>query len=139
MFRPDLRSRRDMLAAMKGLVFSGPPLPKTSGGAEDQTGLAGKPFCLDPPGRDLLATPSAILAAACGDCKKLSILAARRYIEAGARRVELCMTVEPQLEQEHVFLRVDGRIVDPAVDAGMPVRQVGEYIAEQVWPLDYGS
>jgi hypothetical protein len=117
-----------MLRAMKGLVLAGPALPRSVGGGDE------KSFCLDPNGTDVLATPAAVLEAACGDCKKLSILAARRYIEAGARRVELCMTVDTELDQEHVFLRVDGQLVDPAVDAGMPVRTIGPYITEVVWP-----
>ena len=110
---------------MKGLVLSGPLPPRGAGGPEQG-------FCPDPAGRDILATPEEVAAAACGDCKKLSILAARRAIAEGAHLVELCMTVS-DAQEEHVFLRVDGQYVDPAVLAGMPVRQIGKFIAETVW------
>lgn len=126
MFRPDITSYRDYLAAMAGLVLTSPPLPPGDGET--------KPFCSDPSGRDYLASPEEVAAAACGDCKKLSILAARRAIDAGAAKVELCITVSDDPE-EHVFIRVDGQIRDPAQEAGMPVRQVGEFIAVMVWPV----
>ena len=127
MFRPDLRSRRDMLAAMAGLVLTSPSLPRQASGVGD-----GKGFCLDPAGRDILATPEKVLAAECADCKKLCILAARRAIDAGVRLVELCMTVTDNPE-EHVFIRVDGQYRDPAQEAGMSVRQIGAFIAVVVW------
>lgn len=138
MFRPILGSRRDMLRAMKGLVLAGPALPRSAGGRPDDHS-AGKSFCLDPNGTDILATPAAVLRAACGDCKKLSTLAARRIIDAALATntpvtVELCMTVDPDVDQEHVFLRVNGQLIDPAIEAGMPVRTIGDFIAEQVWP-----
>lgn len=128
MFRPWVPSRRAYLQAMKGLVLSSSPLPEPRG-----VGGVELPFCADGPGNDRLMTLEEVLSSTCGDCKKLSILAARRYIEAGARRVDLCMTVTPPPQDEHVFLRVDGRFVDPAVEAGMPTRQIGYFIAETVW------
>jgi hypothetical protein len=124
MFRPEVYTRRAYLQMMKGLILSSPPVTSSS---------AGQSFCADPSGRNFLVAPEEAAALACGDCKKLSILAARRYIDAGARRVDICMTVTPPPGDEHVFLRVDGRFVDPSVEAGAPIRRVGDFIAETVW------
>jgi hypothetical protein len=123
-FRPDVMTHRAYLAAMAGLVLTTP--------FQDNGEV--KLFCADPSGRDYLATPEEAAAAACGDCKKLSILAARRAIKAGAKKVELCMTVSNDSE-EHVFIRVDGQLRDPMVEAGGPVRQIGDFIAVTVWPV----
>lgn len=106
-------------------MLSGPPAGSPNDGTPG--------FCSDPPGRDVLRSPAAVLELACGDCKKLSVLAARRIIDArAARKVELCCTVTDDPE-EHVFLRVDGKLRDPAAEAGMPPRRIGAYIAEPVW------
>ncbi len=113
-----------MLAAMKGIVLSSPPLPRHGGEVQG--------YCPDPQGRDVLTTLEAALRLRCAECKKHSMIAARRAIDAGARHVELCMTVTDDPE-EHVFLRIDGRFKDPAVEAGMPVRRIGDFIAETVW------
>jgi hypothetical protein len=122
MFRPEVTSHRVLLRAMKGIILSGP----APAGSEQG-------FCSDPKGRDILTSLEEAAAASCGDCKKLSMVAARRIIESqGCRRVDLCITVSPDPE-EHVFLRVDGRYVDPAVEAGMPPRRIGAFIAETVW------
>ena len=132
MFRPEFPSRRALLAATRGLVLSGGPLP-----------LGGRlGFCSDPPGRDVLLTPAEVLHLVCGDCKKHCVLAARRVIDERATRglpgkVELCCTVSDDPE-EHMFLRVDGEIRDPAQEAGMPVREVGAFIAETVWEVPPG-
>ena len=124
MFRPDLRSRRALLAALKGEVLADGVLPPGDGP---------RAFCSDPKGRDTILTPLEILELSCADCKKLCVLAARRVIDARtARIVELCCTVSDDPE-EHVFLRIDGTIRDPAQEAGMPPRRVGDYIAETVW------
>lgn len=111
-----------MLAALRGQVLSGPSPPPRR-----------RAFCPDPPGRDVVLTPAEMIELACGDCKKLCVLEARRLIdEGGCRSVELCMTVTDDPE-EHVFLRVDGRFRDPAAEAGMPVRTIGAFLAEPVW------
>lgn len=122
---------------MKGLVLASPPLPRSVAGVEQG-------FCSDPSGRDVLVSPDEAAAAACGDCKKLSMIAARRLVDLGIAQpgsvqlVELCMTVSDNPE-EHVFLRVDGEYKDPAVEAGMPVRQIGEFIAVTVWQAPPGE
>jgi hypothetical protein len=121
-----------MLAAMAGLVYAGSPIEWSP---EDVEAAFGKPFCLDPPGRDTLLTPDEILQARCAECKKFSILGARWLLDTGQVQdlLELCMTVEPEIDQEHVFVRSDGQFRDFAVEAGMPVRSIGDFIAYPVW------
>ena len=121
-FRPEVQSRRAMLAAMAGLVLDAAP------GTGDGAALA---YC-STPGRDVLASLEEASGLRCGTCKEHAMLGARRAIDAGARHVELCMTVSDDPE-EHVFCRVDGALRDFAVEAGMPVRQVGDFIAVTVW------
>jgi hypothetical protein len=95
--------------------------------------VEGVRYCPDAPGHDDLATPQEVLEVGCGECKKIGTLAARRAIDAGAQRVEVCMTASDDPE-EHVFLRVDGVLVFPAEDAGMsPRRLPGPFVALLVW------
>jgi hypothetical protein len=75
-------------------------------------------WCRDPEGRDIFAAPYEIARQRCADCKKLSVLAARRALDAG-HDVDLVMTSDMEPEQ-HVWLRIDGRHVDPSIAAGMP-------------------
>lgn len=67
----------------------------------------------------------------CGTCKEHAMLGARAAIESGAQHVELCMTVSGDPE-EHMFCRIDGQFRDFAVEAGMPVRRIREFIAVTV-------
>jgi hypothetical protein len=125
-----------MLAAMTGLVLASPSLPRRAAGA----GPAQSPeqgFCPNPGGRDLLISPVVALNAACADCKWHSMVACREAIDDGAESVRLCMTVTDDPE-EHVFAEINGRIVDRAWEAGMPVRVVREFIAVRVWPIAPG-
>ena len=127
MFRPEvpMTSRKAVLEEMGRLVIESPPLRTSSGPSK---------YCADPNGRDILATPEEIAAARCGDCKKLSMLAARRAIDAGAKRVELAMTVTDEPD-EHVFIIVDGEFRDPAREVGMPCRIIDLFIPVTIWPL----
>jgi hypothetical protein len=127
MFRPEvpMTSRKAVLEEIGRLVIESPPL-RTSGGPSR--------YCADPGGRDILATPEEIAAARCGDCKKLTTLAARRAIDAGAKRVDVCMTVTDEPD-EHVFMIVDGEFRDPAREAGMPCRIIDLFIPVIIWPL----
>jgi hypothetical protein len=135
MFQPELgaqritlASRQAMLGVMADLVRASPPLSQwAAGGGEARMG-----YCPDPPGRDILMTVEEISGLRCGECKKHAMLGARQAMDAGARHVELCMTVTDDPE-EHVFCRVDGRFRDYAVEAGMPVREIGDFIAVTVW------
>lgn len=113
-----------MLAAMAGLVLNAPPVPRTVGGP-------GMSFC-PTPGRDVLTPLEEQYGLQCGECKVHSMVGARRAIDEGARHVELCMTVSDD-PQEHVFCRVDGQFRDFAVEAGMPVREIGDFVAVTVW------
>jgi hypothetical protein len=144
------RSRRAFLAAVKGLVLSSAPLPGWAG--EVVPALA---FCRDRPGPDQMLTPPEALAAAwlrgCADCKKLVVIVARQLVDEASRAsdasdattaprpqrrpqtVDLCITCSDDSE-EHLFLRVDGRIVDQAQAAGMSPRVVGAFLAERAWP-----
>ncbi len=134
MFRSEVPfpSRRAFLREMGRVVRESPPLaPRSAGGATQA-------FCLDPKGRDILASPEEVEAQRCADCKKLSMLAARRAIDEGAKRVDLCMTVSESPE-EHVFVRIDGVRRDPAVESGMPPRQIKEFVAVTIWPPEEGS
>jgi len=139
MFRPDVPvgasdvligvsvpSREEFLRLMGRYVLQSNSLPprKTVGG---------KSYCSDPSGRDIVLTPEAIVRAACGDCKKLSMLEARWAIDEGAQTVELCMT-DSDSSEEHVFVRVDGQLRDPALQAGMPPRAPDNYICVRIWP-----
>jgi hypothetical protein len=154
-------SRRAFLAAARGLVLASPSLPPPArrvggeGGVGTPVGAPIEafvgapigppvevPFCSSPNGPDAittpLATPLEVLTAACGRCVELSVLAARRTLDASRAagrpvKIEMCITVSDDPE-EHMFLRVDGRIRDPAQEAGMPVREVGAFLAEPVWP-----
>jgi hypothetical protein len=132
MFRPEvpMTSRKAVLKKMGELVIESPPL-RTSGGPSR--------YCADPNGRDILATPEEIAAARCGDCKKLTTLAARRAIDAGAKRVDLAMTVTDEPD-EHVFMIVwwkddEGEFRDPAREAGMPCRVIDLFVPVTIWPL----
>ena len=127
MFRPDIKSRRDMLASMAGLVLTSPTLPRRASGPDVG-------FCPNPGGRDLLISPLEAQAMECRDCKWHSMVGAREAIDSGAQAVDLCMTVTNDPE-EHVFLCINGRIRDLAWEAGMPVREVGDFIAVRVWPV----
>jgi len=127
MFRPEvpMTSRKAVLEKMGELVIESPSLRTSSGPSR---------YCADPGGRDILATPEEIAAARCGDCKKLTTLAARRAIDAGAKRVDLAMTVTDEPD-EHVFMIVDGEFRDPAREAGMPCRIIDLFIPVTIWPL----
>ena len=136
MFRPEvpMTSRKAVLEEIGRLVIESPPL-RTSGGPSH--------YCADPGGRDILATPEEIAAARCGDCKKLTTLAARRAIDRGAKRVDVCMTVTDEPD-EHVFMIVwwsdqgsdqDGEFRDPAREAGMPCRIIDLFLPVTIWPL----
>lgn len=123
MFRPELSSRRAMLAAMAGIIRDPTPVNL----ADVRLG-----FC-STPGRDILMTLEEQAGLRCGTCKEHAMLRCRRAIDEGAAHVELCMTVSDDSE-EHVFCRIDGQIEDPAVeDGGMPVRQVRDFIAYTVY------
>ncbi len=111
-----------MLAAMAGLVLDASPM----------TGAASEMAYCSTPGRDVLMSLEEAAGLRCGTCKEHAMLGARRAIDSGARHVELCMTVSDDPE-EHVFCRIDGVLRDFAVEAGMPVRQVGDFIAVTVW------
>ena len=125
-----MTSRKTVLKEIGRLVIESPPL-RTSGGPSR--------YCADPGGRDILATPEEVAAARCADCKKHTILAARRAIDAGAKRVDVCMTVTDEPD-EHVFLIVDGEFRDPAREAGMPCRIIDLFIPVTVWPLaEFGN
>lgn len=124
--RVQVPSREAMLRLMGWYVLQSPPLPprKTVGG---------KRYCSDPSGRDIILFPEDIVRAACGDCKKLSMLEARWAIDEGARTVDLCMT-DSDSQEEHVFVRVDGQKRDPAYTAGMPPRGPDNFICVRIWP-----
>src|SRR5689334_16619452 len=96
-------SRAEALHDMARLVREGGPV----------TASEGPTYCLDPPGRDILATPHEVDNARCADCKKLSIRAARKALDAG-HQVDLVFSTTGR-PTEHVWIRVDGNPVDPSV------------------------
>lgn len=102
------RSRAEQLHDMARLVFEGPAVTRP----------VPPPFCFDPEGRDILATPAEVDAAACAECKKQAIRRARELIDQG-RDVDLVFSVVGGRVQ-HVSIRVDGVPEDPAARAGMP-------------------
>jgi len=101
-------SRAEYLRELGRLARRGPAPPDT----------LVLPWCRDPEGRDIFATPSEIAKAPCADCKKQAVLAARRAIDAG-HRVDFVMTSD-SLPEQHIWIRIDGVQVDPSIPAGMP-------------------
>lgn len=90
---------------MVRLVREGPP-----------PGPGSPHYCLDPPGRDVLASAAETAAARCAECKKLATLAARRALDEG-HEVDLVFSMGSGVG--HVTIRVDGVPQDPSVDAGL--------------------
>jgi hypothetical protein len=110
LLRPErpFASRAEALHDMTRLAREGAPVTSDEGPA----------YCVDPPGRDILATPAEVDAADCADCKKQSLRAARKALDEG-HQVDLAFSNTGR-PQEHMWIRIDGVPVDPAVAAGMP-------------------
>lgn len=115
------RDRARYLKALAQLVVDAGPVPD----------VGAIPYCDD--GAELVGLPEEIASLRCASCVLLSLYAATLAYQAGSR-VDLCCSAL-DVDTEHAWIRVDGRLRDPSADGGLRVPS-GTYRGAVIVPVE---